>query len=199
MRTRSTTPLRLFSLPMGSCSGSNGAAEGVGERFQDAVGVGALAVHAADDDHARQVDLVAVIPDPLGDDLDAGDAIDDDERGIGHGQHHLGLVDEHVEAGSVEQIDLDFAPACPTRRRRGRWRWTSGGRFLLRRNRSGRSRRQRGRGEAWRRRCRAWRTPGWFCRRARVRSGQGCGGWLLRILSRVVSFGRLTGRVVRPG
>ena len=47
--------------------------------------------------------LVAIVPDALGHDLDASDAIDHDQRGIDHGQHHLGLVDEHVEAGSVDQ------------------------------------------------------------------------------------------------
>ena len=184
----------------GKLQRGDGAAEGAGERFERAVGVGALAIHAVDDDHARQVDFVAVIPDALGHDLDSGDAIHHDQRGVNHGQHHLGLVDEHVEAGSVEQIDLDLRhPACPTRQKRGRWKSTSGGRFLLRRSRSGRSRRRRVRGAARLRRCRAWRTRGWFCRHARVRSGQGCGDWLLRTLSRVVSFRRLTGRVIRPG
>jgi len=82
------------------------AAESVGERFEHAVSVGALPVHAVDDDHARQVNFIAVSPDALGHDLDACDTVDDDERRVHHGQHHLGLVHEHIEAGSVEQIDL---------------------------------------------------------------------------------------------
>ena len=87
---------------------SDGAAERVGERFEHAVGVGAIAIHTVDDDHSRQVDFIAVSPDTLSHNLDSGNAVHDDERRVDHGQHHLGLVDEHVEAGSVEQIDFDL-------------------------------------------------------------------------------------------
>ena len=92
----------------GELQRSDSAAEGVGERFEYAVSVGAVAVHAVDDDHARQVDVGAVIPNPLGHDLDASDAVHYNERGVDHGQDHLGLVDEHIEAGGIEQIDLDL-------------------------------------------------------------------------------------------
>jgi hypothetical protein len=67
---------------------------------------------------------VAIIPDALGDDFDAGDAVDHDQRGVDHRQHHLGLVDEHVEAGRIEQIDLDlrlrFAPLDESKAGRNR-------------------------------------------------------------------------------
>ena len=159
-------PLKAFLGADGKLERGDGAAKGGGEGFEDAVGVGALAVHAVNDDHAGQAGLFAIIPDALGDDLDAGDAIHYNQRGVDDGQHHLGFVDEHVEAGRVEEIDLC---SCPTRRKRGRLRSTSGGRFLLRRSRWWRSRRRRVPGGARLRRCRAWRTPGWFFRRARVR------------------------------
>ena len=97
----------------GKLQRGDGSAEGVGKRFERAIGVGAIAIHAVDDDHARQVDLVAIIPDTLGHNLDTGDAVHDDERRVHHGQHHLGLVHEHIEAGRVEQIDLDLGSGLP--------------------------------------------------------------------------------------
>ena len=50
------------------------------------------------------------VPDLLGDDLDAGDRIDDDEGGIDGGDGQLGFMHEHVEAGSVDEVDLGLAP-----------------------------------------------------------------------------------------
>jgi len=64
------TPVKLFSEPTGKLNGNHGAPEGRGERFHYAVEVGAFAVHAGADDGARQSELVAVLPDALGDDLD---------------------------------------------------------------------------------------------------------------------------------
>ena len=55
----------------------DGAAEGGGQRLHHAVEVGAVAVHAGADDHARKGKLIAIIPDTLGDDLDAADGIHD--------------------------------------------------------------------------------------------------------------------------
>ena len=33
-----------------------------------------------------------------------------DDGCINHGQHHLGFVDKHVEAGRVHNVDLGLAP-----------------------------------------------------------------------------------------
>ena len=107
----------------------DGASERVGQRFEDAVGVGTLAVHAADHDHARHRDLFAVAPDALGDNFHASHAINDDQRRVAHREHHLGLVDEHVEAGRVEQVELGLAPL--DRGQAGRDRHLAGNLFLV--------------------------------------------------------------------
>ena len=106
-------PLRLFSLPMGSCSG-------VTARPKALVSDSSTRVASARSRSMRlttimrgRLIVIAVFPDALGNDFDAGDAVHHDERGVHHRQHHLGLVDEHVEAGSVEQIDLDLASVLP--------------------------------------------------------------------------------------
>ena len=46
----------------------------------------------------------------LRDDFDSGYAIHDDDGGVDHGQSHLGLMDEHVESRSIEDVDLGLAP-----------------------------------------------------------------------------------------
>src|SRR5262249_2340234 len=84
--------------------------ECIRQRIHHALRVRALAIHTADDDHARQIDLVAVVAHPLCDNLHSSDAIDHDERGIDYGQNHLRLVDKHVESGSIEQIELRLSP-----------------------------------------------------------------------------------------
>src|SRR5581483_125135 len=84
--------------------------ESVCQRFQNPVDVGALAIHAAGEDDSRRVELFAIIPDALGHDFDAGNAIDHHKSRVHDREHHLGLVDEHVETGGVDQIDLGFAP-----------------------------------------------------------------------------------------
>ena len=86
----------------GQLNGNHGAAEGGGERFHHAGEVGALAVHASADDGARHEKFVGIVPDALGDDFDAADRVHHDQRAVHGGQHHLGFVDEHVEAGSVD-------------------------------------------------------------------------------------------------
>ena len=90
--------------------GDDVASEIFSMRLENAVGVSAVAVHAIDHDQARGVVFLAVIPDALRDDFDSGHAIHYDDGGVDDGQSHLGLVDEHVEAGSVENVDLGLAP-----------------------------------------------------------------------------------------
>ena len=94
----------------GQLNGNHGAAEGGGQRIHHAGKVGALAVHASADDGARQQKLVGIVPDALGHDFHAADRVHHDQRAVHRGQHHLGFVDEHVEAGSIDQVDLGFAP-----------------------------------------------------------------------------------------
>ena len=100
----------VFLFADGQFEWNHGSAEGIGQRFQNAFGVGAIAIHAAGHDQARRLIFLAVVPHPLGDDFHAGHAIHDDDRRIHHRQHQLGFVDEHVEAGRIHDIDLRFAP-----------------------------------------------------------------------------------------
>ena len=89
---------------------NHGAPERRGQRFHHAGEVGALAVHARADDGARQGELVAVMPDALGDDFHAADRVHHHQRGLDRRQHHLGFMDEHVEARRVDEVDLGVAP-----------------------------------------------------------------------------------------
>ena len=130
---------------------------------------------------ARRLVFFAIIPHPLGDDFHAGHAIDHNDRRIDHRQHHLGFVDEHVEAGRVEDIDLGLAPLHVGQRR---LKSTSCGRFLLRRNRWWRCRRPRGPAAGSRRPCTAWRKPARSCPRARARPPRHSGCLRLHRLSR---------------
>ena len=100
----------VFLFADGQLERNHRPAEGIGEGFQNALGVGAVAIHAAGHDQARRLIFLTVVPNTLGDDFDAGHAIDDDDRGIHHRQHQLGFVDEHVEAGRIHDIDFRFAP-----------------------------------------------------------------------------------------
>ena len=120
MRTRSITPERLFSAPIGSSMGIDVASEILLDGLEHAGGVSAVAVHAIDHDQARSVVFLAVVPDALRDYFDSSDAIDDHDGGVDHGESHLCLMDEHVEARRVEDVDLGFAPLddCQTGRDR---------------------------------------------------------------------------------
>ena len=86
------------------------AAKGVDQAFQRGFPVGALAVHAAHADHARQVDLVGILPDFFRHHFNAGNAIDHHQRGFSRGHGDLGFMREHGEAGRIEQIDLGVVP-----------------------------------------------------------------------------------------
>src|SRR5262249_32090882 len=79
-------------------------------RFQHAVGVGALAVHAAGEDHARLVVFLAVSPHALRHDFYARNTVNHHHSRVDYRQHQFGLVDKHVKAGSIEKIDLGIAP-----------------------------------------------------------------------------------------
>ena len=95
---------------MGSSSGITDLAEGVGQGFENALGVGAIAVHAAGDDQARRLIFLAIVPHALGDDFHAGHAVHDHDGRVHYRQHQFGFVDEHVEARSIDDIDFRLAP-----------------------------------------------------------------------------------------
>src|SRR6185437_5216106 len=86
------------------------ATEGGGQGFQNAAGVGALAVHTAGHNHPRQVELVSIIPNALRNHFHAGYAIHHDQGGFHRRHNHLGFMDEHVETGHVHQVDLGLSP-----------------------------------------------------------------------------------------
>src|ERR1044071_1975956 len=90
----------------GDLHGDHKTSEGIDQAFEGGFIVGALAIHAAHADHARQVDLVSILPDFFRDDLNAGNTIDDHEGGFCGGHGDLGLMGEHGEAGRIEEIDL---------------------------------------------------------------------------------------------
>src|SRR5581483_5187859 len=73
-------------------------------------GVGPLAIHAADHDHARKMYLLAVAPHTLRYNFHASNTVHHDECGFHRSHHHLGFMDEHVETGGVEDVDLDLVP-----------------------------------------------------------------------------------------
>jgi hypothetical protein len=104
------------------------APEGGGQRLHYAIEVGAFAVHARANDNARQFEFIGIVPDLLRNYLDARDGVHDDESGIHGGDDHLGLVHEHVEAGSVNEVNLGFVPLHRGQRSRDRH---LAGNFLL--------------------------------------------------------------------
>ena len=57
-----------------------------------------------------KLEILGEGPDLLGLDLDAGDAVHQHQGGIGGHQRGLGVVDEDVEAGRVQQVDLELLP-----------------------------------------------------------------------------------------
>ena len=89
---------------------NHGPSKRIGQRFQHALGIGAIAIHAAGHDQARRLIFLAVVPHPLGNNFHAGHAVDDNDGRIHHRQHQLGFVDKHVEPRRVHDIDFRLAP-----------------------------------------------------------------------------------------
>ena len=75
-----------------------------------ALEIGALAIELIDEERARQLVLFAERLDLFGLDFHAGHAIDHDQRGIGRDQGRARVINEDVEAGSIEEIDLGLLP-----------------------------------------------------------------------------------------
>ena len=99
-----------FFLADRELQGNNRAPESTVQGFENSLSVGAISIHSADYDDARQIDFFCISPDALGDDLDAGDSVNHYQRGFDHGEHGLGFVDKHAEARSIEEIDFGLAP-----------------------------------------------------------------------------------------
>ncbi len=73
-------------------------------------GVGLGMIDLIDHDYARKIYLSCVLPDAVGHGFDAGLRVEHHQGGF-HWQHcGARLVQEHVEAGGVEEVDLDSAP-----------------------------------------------------------------------------------------
>ncbi len=71
---------------------------------------GPVAVHFVDDDEAWQLEILGELPHLLGRDLDAGDAADDDGRGVCHAHGPLRFHQENAEAGGVQEVDFVVLP-----------------------------------------------------------------------------------------
>ena len=89
---------------------NHAAAKCVGQRLQHALGVGAVTVHAAGDNYARRLSLLAMAPYALGYDFNSGHAVHNDNGRIYHRQHHPSLVDKHAKTRRVEKINFGIAP-----------------------------------------------------------------------------------------
>src|SRR5262249_55337076 len=86
------------------------AAKGFAQACESSLIVGALAVHPAHHNHAREIDFIRVLPDFVAHLSHAGDSVDHDPRSFGSHHRKFCLVREHGETWSVEQIDLGVAP-----------------------------------------------------------------------------------------
>ncbi len=56
--------------------------------------------------------------------FDAGNGVDHDDGGVGGDERGAGVVDEHIEAGGIEDIDLGLLPLDGGD---ARWRWSACG------------------------------------------------------------------------
>ena len=106
MRTRSTTPVKFFSLPIGSSSGITLRPKAfVSDSSTRSASARSRSMRLATITRGI-LKFFAIVPYTLGDDFHASDAIDDHDGRVHHRHHHLGFVDEHVEAGRIDQIDF---------------------------------------------------------------------------------------------
>ena len=113
MVTRSTTPWKPCSSMMGSWTGTTWRPQ-FSCIARSCAGGPAVAgfgvVHLIDDHDAGKIDLVGVLPDAVGDGLDAVLGVDDDDGGFDGKEGGAGFVGEHVEAGGVDEVDFDAVP-----------------------------------------------------------------------------------------
>ena len=176
MVTRSTTPWKPLRVSDGKLDGDAVAAPAlcqvVNERVTAAAAAGLGVVHLIDHHDAGDVGFFGVFPNPLGDGLDAALGIDDDESGFNREQRGAGFVDEHVEAGGVDEVDFD---ALPFGEGNGILHGGAAGDFFFVVGGDGGCRHRRGPGweSFWRHA--AERRSGWFCRCAHAPLQLRCG------------------------
>ncbi len=87
--------------------------------LQHAVEVGARLVLLGQEDHPRDAELLALLPDDLGADLDPVDGADHDEREVRDGQGGVDARGEVGVAGGVDEVDRVLAPVGRLPRERG--------------------------------------------------------------------------------
>ena len=104
--SRSATPRKAVSSPIGSSSGATAGAEPLAQLVERALEAGPLAVELVDEDHAGHVELGRDPPCRLGLDLDALDRADHEDGEVGDPQGGVDVADEVGVAGAVEQVDL---------------------------------------------------------------------------------------------
>ena len=85
-------------------------AEAVADHVDHAPEVGARAVELVDEAEARDGVLVGLAPDGLGLRLDAGHAVEDDDRAVEHAKAALDLDREVHVPGRVDQVDAMIVP-----------------------------------------------------------------------------------------
>jgi hypothetical protein len=98
LKTRLLTPGELHRHELG--------AEGALHLLQGALEVGVLAIHLINDDEARQLMLVGILPYQLGADFHARNRVDHHHGRIGHAQRRFHFTEEVGEARRVDKIDF---------------------------------------------------------------------------------------------
>ena len=115
--TRSTTPMKSLSEPIGSWIDQRRRAEAVDDRLHGEVEVRAELVHLVDEADARDVVLVGLAPDRLGLGLDALLAVEHGDGAVEDAQGALHLDGEVDVAGGVDDVDLVVLPEASSSRR----------------------------------------------------------------------------------
>ena len=108
--TRSMTPRNLSSLPIGIWTGTALRAEALLDHLDAAPEVGAGAVELVDEAEARHAVPVGLAPDRLRLGLDAGHAVEHDDRAVEHAQAALDLDGEVHVPGRIDDVDAMIAP-----------------------------------------------------------------------------------------
>jgi hypothetical protein len=86
------------------------ALEFLAEHLEGALKTGVLPVHFVDEDNARQILMIGVLPDQLGTHLNAGYGVHQHNTGIGHANRADDLAHKVQVAGGVEHVDLVLFP-----------------------------------------------------------------------------------------
>src|ERR1043166_671464 len=89
---------------------NRGSPEVLLHTLQCAIETGALAIELINKEGARKFIPGCKFPGFLSLDFDAGNSVNDNDRGVVGNQRGVGIVDKNVVAGSVEEIDLIFLP-----------------------------------------------------------------------------------------